>query len=244
MFVWTTQGGSAKGFLARIQPHLVIQRRRDLIQLILDKWQPGTPGNNRLPQQQALKAEMSKRNEARQAALPEFVKTAPDRGDLAYLAGVLDGEGWVDEEKPRFQVHSTDPELPAWIKSRFGGEVGLVHPARGRRRALYRWWSHKSQTMRHAPGLLEYLRVPSKREKIQAWTAKPEIPDWLEPHLPGTSGDISKASGKPHPTVCTQLKALAKQGVLVAEGTQPTRKAGRPPVFYRISPSHGGAGGQ
>ena len=66
-----------------------------------------------------------------------------DKTDLAYAAGIIDGEGciyidhWKDLRRPgtinyllRIQVAMVDKEVPYWLEGKFGGTTWLVEKSK------------------------------------------------------------------------------------------------------------------
>lgn len=69
--------------------------------------------------------------------------------DLAYLAGIIDGEGGIQIARQNriggkyhyvgaLFVAITDPKIPHWLNAKFGGAV-YYYPAKGRRIEHWRW---------------------------------------------------------------------------------------------------------
>ena len=75
--------------------------------------------------------------------------------DIAYSAGIFDGEGWAiiapynhnsifngtvyPRHRIRIGVSNTLLPMLEWLKHTWGGNIYLVYPQKGKRRALYSW---------------------------------------------------------------------------------------------------------
>jgi hypothetical protein len=63
-----------------------------------------------------------------------------DMFDLAYLAGIIDGEGYIGiGNAPRLRVANTNPRLMEWLRCRFGGSIWTSRKRDGRSKALFTW---------------------------------------------------------------------------------------------------------
>lgn len=137
MFIWIVQGTKALDVLDRIQPVLVIERRRKLCALA-KQWKPAKSRADVVSERQRLFEEMQNMNQVHLNALPVLEQTKTRSVDKAYLAGILDGEGHISP-KGRIEVMSTDPELCAWLQMKFGGQATLWPYTNQNRRPCWRW---------------------------------------------------------------------------------------------------------
>lgn len=133
MYVWRLQGWKSLDLLNELHPFLVIERRRALAELLANdpvlRSDRKGPGTSKVAHAEALFQKMRALNAIRQAPQQNMATKRPQEPDYHYLAGVLDGEGYISFARRTVEVTSTDPELPEWIAARFGG--GL-YPRRGR----------------------------------------------------------------------------------------------------------------
>jgi hypothetical protein len=98
---------------------------------------------------------------------------------LAYLAGLIDGEGYIGIKKTtvrkdcaapsyhaRLQIRMVDEPAIAFLAETFGGRYYKDRPEAGKRRALYCYQSSDAAAERILRALLPYLRV--KRANAEA----------------------------------------------------------------------------
>ncbi len=98
----------------------------------------------------------------------------PSALDLAYAAGILDGEGSVVLTRnrknrwpsPQVSISSNDYELMLWLRERFGGSVVKTHPRKPEHAVSYEW----KVTDRKALGFLTLVRpyLVIERKKVRA----------------------------------------------------------------------------
>src|SRR3990167_3625091 len=98
--------------------------------------------------------------------------------ELAYLAGIIDGEGHITIElggvktRPNHQVIAcsvnTAPSLILWLREHFGGIIYTQHHENieSRRRHCYRWVMHTDLQDKLLPQLLPYLLIKSEQAKL------------------------------------------------------------------------------
>ena len=95
--------------------------------------------------------------------------------DIAYSAGIFDGEGWAiiapynanstfkgrvyPRHRMRLGVSNTSRPLLEWLKRTWGGNIYLVYPQKGKRRALYSWQPSEKLATYFLSQILPYLNV-------------------------------------------------------------------------------------
>ena len=96
--------------------------------------------------------------------------------DLAYFAGLLDGEGSFclkNNGSHRFscqiQIGSTDIRVLTWVRDRFSGSVNLERRNNPRHKPMWRWCSSASTIDAILAGVLPYLIT--KREQAEVMIA-------------------------------------------------------------------------
>jgi len=95
--------------------------------------------------------------------------------DLAYIAGLFDGEGSIstvfsNNKKNHLYlticITNTDREILEWIKDILGGSIGIHHRPRGYR-TCYRWViNHRLAIGRIMNALYPYLRIKKKQTEL------------------------------------------------------------------------------
>lgn len=97
----------------------------------------------------------------------------------AYVAGILDGEGYLffanpghgrGRSRPQMEVVSTDPELIEWLKETCGGYCPKTLPAKGQRKAQHRWRANGRTAQQIARVAAPYMRINRKREIAESFT--------------------------------------------------------------------------
>lgn len=177
MHYWMVKGTPALSVMQELRPHLVIPRRRLIAGLLVDQFPAHSHKTTRLGARQRreqieeLFRTISEINKIRSASLPTLASVAPTEGDLGYLAGILDGEGWVGDSDygSPIQVFSTDPELPAWLASRFGGRAYTTKrksETRAGHRKTYSWRLSKLPSRDLAEQLIPLVNLERKREAL------------------------------------------------------------------------------
>ena len=93
--------------------------------------------------------------------------------DLAYTAGIMDGEGciYIYKEKNniyemRVSVGSTDEWLPMWLKLVYGGTARLKRPASDNWSALWEWCIRTKEAMLFLNLILPYLHLKRPQAEI------------------------------------------------------------------------------
>lgn len=97
-----------------------------------------------------------------------------DAVDLAYAAGIIDGEGYIGittqaaapGRSPQFQavvnVGMADPEIPLWLAENFGGAV-YSYPPRGTGRGVHHWRLTGPATTEFCRMIRPYLRLKHRQ---------------------------------------------------------------------------------
>jgi hypothetical protein len=170
---WALNGQPALRVLREIRPHLVIERRQKLADLLLNSPALNYAGSagekaTKIAHTEALFAEMKAANQIRLTEPPQVTPSDPLDADYAYLAGILDGEGWISRKHRRLEVWSTDPELPAWAASRFGGKVyvGFKADYRPNCRASWRWYCSLGASNLWAEKVAGHMLLERKRAQL------------------------------------------------------------------------------
>lgn len=164
MHYWQISGGPALDALHALHPYLVIARRVALAEMLFDSELVLRSHQWKYAHNEALFERMRARNAERLSEPPIFKRSRPRDPDFAYLAGILDGEGHVSER--RIEVSSTDPELPAWLASKFDGSL-YAYPARGNRRPQWTW-KRSATGCRWAARVADLMLLPEKAEPLRA----------------------------------------------------------------------------
>jgi hypothetical protein len=101
--------------------------------------------------------------------------------ELAYFAGIIDGEGSFSLTQTRnspnwctsqLAVANTDPRLMAWIKTRFGGSIKddlYRRNPRPRSKPMFRWVAAATDLATVVNAILPYLVL--KREQAELFLA-------------------------------------------------------------------------
>ena len=98
--------------------------------------------------------------------------------DLAYAAGIIDGEGSIQIRKHRrseyyvgyhycmdVQVSMIDPEVPLWLKRTFGGSLQF-YPAKGKRQEVYHWAITTNKAATFLSLILPFLKIKGAQAEI------------------------------------------------------------------------------
>lgn len=173
MYYWRCSGGKALDLLKRVRPHLVIERRQKLADIVLAYCEPKRglrgPGARNARADRLISEKMRSTNAKRRKMVPSSAavpKRNPSIADRHYLAGILDGEGYVSFEQRRIEVFSTDPELLAWLASRFGGGVYRGKGASEARRPTWRW-KRAPTGCRWAAGVADLMLLQRKADELR-----------------------------------------------------------------------------
>lgn len=80
--------------------------------------------------------------------------------DLAYLAGLFDGEGCIlHDGTPRVSLTSCWPHHLLWVANEFGyGRFRRLYPSKGNRRTAFRWEASGKNALDFLKRLRPYLR--------------------------------------------------------------------------------------
>lgn len=98
---------------------------------------------------------------------------------LAYMAGIVDGEGTIvlvscysvskgkkrERYAIRIQVYNNDPSLMVWLTENFGGSFSSVK-RRGNRATSYQWGISHAKAAILARELIPYLVIKSRQAQI------------------------------------------------------------------------------
>lgn len=135
---------------------------------------------------------------------------------LAYLAGVLDSDGyigvnkrkngkWAANYQPRVQVKQVDTEATDLFREAFGGHLYRHEPSAERGRPLWCWQVHSAACRPVLEALLPYLRI--KRNRAENALALCEVNQRLGRrrfHVPEV------APGEPMVTMAEAARHLGK----------------------------------
>jgi hypothetical protein len=139
---------------------------------------------------------------------------------LAYLAGIIDGEGTIgitEVTRPlgdRRRVNSTfraylsitmtEPTIPLLLAETFGGKVRTYPPRREGHKATMCWSIDSGRAAAACEQLLPYLRL--KRQQAELVIAfRSRTKDWTTRRMPGT--EVSERR-----EYVTKIHALNKRG--------------------------------
>ena len=99
--------------------------------------------------------------------------------DLAYAAGILDGEGCITisrKNKPQakfgadyvlfVEVGNTDKRLIEWLHSKFGGRTQHYEPRTPRAKESYHWYLGFGKAKELLLLLLPYLKLKDEEAKL------------------------------------------------------------------------------
>lgn len=95
--------------------------------------------------------------------------------ELAYLAGIIDGEGCITFHRrggtnahicaTQLQVGNTDLRLLQWIQVRFGGSVKIERRMNTSHQTVWRWIAHVDNLEEMLAAVLPYLVI--KRDQAE-----------------------------------------------------------------------------
>ena len=92
--------------------------------------------------------------------------TGPTPTDLAYLAGLVDGEGWIGYlSTPSIQIDSVSPSLVTGPSVLFGGSVSTQDRKHSK---VFRWRVHGPTAVGILKALLPYLRYKKRQAELVA----------------------------------------------------------------------------
>lgn len=94
--------------------------------------------------------------------------------DLAYAAGIVDGEGYIGITVNKRSIHCkvmvgmTDPEVPAWLMETFGGGLSFYPPrsSGGAKRGLHQWRVTGAKAEEFCRLLRPYLKVKHRQAEL------------------------------------------------------------------------------
>jgi hypothetical protein len=94
--------------------------------------------------------------------------------ELAYAAGIVDGEGSVSLIRsrlnrfpsPQVSVCSTDRELVAWFKARFGGTIAIKRKRKPHHSDAYDWKLIDRNALRFLALVRPYLTIQRKVARV------------------------------------------------------------------------------
>ena len=137
--------------------------------------------------------------------------------DLAYFAGIIDGEGSFaihNNGTHRFalqlQIGNTSPLLMEWVRSRFGGSVNLEKRNNPRHKPVFRWLAQADALDQILPALLPYLVVKKAQADLflaYRRTLAPKI------NTKRSTNDTPLAVKRERFRIHSELSALNKRGI-------------------------------
>lgn len=236
---WIVNGSPALSAARAMQPYMVVERRRNLVAMLSERYPEFNHRN--IPDKDATRRrhaaidelwEAMRSSNKRRLSLPEFEPQSATIEDHAYAAGILDGEGHITQRDQRVEITSTDPELLAWLASRFPGGRIYDRGVRSERHNRTWLWAISPSTggSEFLAGVSRYLLVPRKREQA---TSRVQVP--FAAHLPGTALEISAATGVSYRTVDKRLRAAELSGLVTRRKRQVGSRGGRPSWEYAVA---------
>lgn len=142
--------------------------------------------------------------------------------DLAYVAGIIDGEGCVSLNINRrsdvtsgyvfvlkVSVAMTDKEVPEWLKATFGGSLSTHLPAKTGYRIYYAWMLEAKQAANFLGVILPYLRVKTAQATLA-----------LEFQKLKSSGGYRRQSPKPQEAYNAEIRVVEQMRQLNRRGKQ------------------------
>lgn len=168
MYHWQANNFAALNVLETLLPFLVIERRRKIAELLTsDTVLPAVGVPSKIAHAEHLFRTMKEINAQRLDYVPEIKPKQPRTADWAYLAGLLDGEGYIGVERNTVQVASTDPEVLAWCRSRFGGGVYLNRRKNPKPNHKPVWaWHSSRKNLKWTEKIAADMQIPRKREAL------------------------------------------------------------------------------
>lgn len=103
--------------------------------------------------------------------------------ERAYVAGILDGEGWfgwgnpgVGRGRPRpiIEVSSIDRELIEWLHAKCGGFMPTPRASQGTRQTLFRWKIQGAGCRELIAQVAPYLVIERRQDKALEMLRGPE----------------------------------------------------------------------
>jgi excisionase family DNA binding protein len=145
---------------------------------------------------------------------------------LAYLAGVMDSDGyigvgkkkagkWAANYQPRVQVKQVDTEATDLFRETFGGHLYRHEPSTERGRPLWCWQVHSAACRPVLEALLPYLRIKTNRAENALALCEVNrrlgrkrfpVPDVVpgEPML--TMAEVARRTGRDYGTVIQAVR--------------------------------------
>ena len=145
---------------------------------------------------------------------------------LAYLAGVLDSDGyiginkrkagkWAANYQPRVQVKQVDTEATDLFREAFGGHLYRHEPSAERGRPLWCWQVHSAACRPVLEALLPYLRIKRNRAEnalalceVNRRTGRKRFP--VPEVVPGepmlTIKEVTERTGRSYETVTQAIR--------------------------------------
>lgn len=134
----------------------------------------------------------------RKVKLPDWIFTAPAEQKLAFIAGLMDSEGYVCVKKGRGQAHMGFKSTDLWFEDflQLMQSVGIIHGKIGveqPRQLGYRTPKRVTIKLRSWVDAGGYFRIRRKQERVEKWAAMPylHVPRNLRDY---TLGEQSKAA--------------------------------------------------
>lgn len=99
------------------------------------------------------------------------------RTDLAYIAGIIDGEGCISIERRRYAegkykkivsltVSNTEEWLCQWLKLSWGGRIRIRIDKRENHLPLYNWVVYRAKAIEVLKVILPYLKIKKPQAEI------------------------------------------------------------------------------
>lgn len=99
--------------------------------------------------------------------------------DIAYLAGIIDGEGSIllrgiskipsrtiiEYPRPEITISSTDKELLDWVKDMFGGTISSKKIYKDHHKQSFAWRITNKKAVRLMELCLPYMKIKRKKER-------------------------------------------------------------------------------
>lgn len=119
---------------------------------------------------------MNKFSKEELSEIYRFMPNLPIR-DLAYMAGLIDGEGYIALKRdhtagcvtyaPVVRITNTSLEMLYWVQGRFGGYVGHNKMSgNGKWKESYYWTVHHAKAASFLSIILPYLVVKRKQAEL------------------------------------------------------------------------------
>lgn len=94
--------------------------------------------------------------------------------ELAYLAGIVDGEGSIsislDSKEDRFKlsldITNTNLEVLQWVQKEWGGSISTRTPRAGHRKPCHRWFASAELTEKVLRAILPYMRIKQLQAQL------------------------------------------------------------------------------